>query len=93
MISELQHRFADKNLEHMKAVGACSQDSPHFLEPKILLPLAESYGLDTNLLSIECTLARSTLNAKVLDSISEVLQAISSPKEAFPTLLKLLQIA
>ena len=93
MISELQHRFADKNLEHMKAVGACSPDSPQFLEPKILLPLAESYGLDTNLLSIECTLARSTLNAKVLDSISEVLQAISSFKEAFPTLMKLLQIA
>ena len=47
----------------MKAVGACSPDSPHFLEPKILHPLAESSGLDTNL-------ARSTLNAKVLDSIS-----------------------
>ena len=69
MISELQHRFADKNLEHMKAVGACSPDSPNFLEPKSLLPLAESYGLDTNLL-----------------------QAIYSLKEAFPTLLKLLQI-
>ena len=93
MISELQHRFADKNLEHMKAVGACSPDSPNFLEPKSLLPLAESYGLDTNLLSIECTLARSTLNAKDLDSTSEVLQAIYSLKEAFPTLLKLLQIA
>ena len=77
----------------MKAVGACSPDSPNFLEPKILLPLAESYALDTNLLSIECTLARSTLNAKNLDSISEVLQAIPSLKEAFPTLLKLLQIA
>ena len=79
-ISELQHRFADKNLEHMKSVGACSPDSPHFLEPKILLSLAEPYGLDTNLLSIECILARSTLNAKDLDSISEVLQAIFSLK-------------
>ena len=28
MISELQHQFADKSLEHMKAVGACSPDTP-----------------------------------------------------------------
>ena len=93
MISELQRRFADKNLEHMKAVQACSPSSSHFLQPKHLLPLAESYGLDMNLLSTECSLAKNTLKAKDCDSISEVLLEISSLKEAFPTLLKLLQIA
>ena len=93
MISELQCRFLDKNLEHMKAVQACSPNSPHFLQPQSLLPLTESHGLDMSLLSIECSLARKTLKTKDLDSISEVLLGISCLKEAFPTLLKLLQIA
>ena len=93
MISELQRRFSDKNLKHMKAVQACSPNSPHFLQPQSLLPLAESHGLDMSLLSIEYSLARKTLKAKDLDCISEVLLGICSLKEAFPTLLKLLQIA
>ena len=93
MISELQRRFSDKNLKIMKAVQGCSPNSPHFLQPKTLLPLAESHGLDMSLLSIECSLAKNTLKAKDLDSINEVLLEISSLKEAFPTLLKLLQIA
>lgn len=93
MILELQRRFSNKNLEHTKAVQACSPNSPHFLQPQNLLPLAESHGLNMSLQSIECSLAKNTLKASDLDSISKVLLEIYSLMVAFPTLLKLLQIA
>ena len=42
---------------------------------------------------MECILAKRTLRSKVIDCISEVLLEISSLRTAFPTLVKLLQIA
>lgn len=46
MLSELDRRFAEKNLEHMKSIQACSPSSPNFLRPNSIRTLAESYGLD-----------------------------------------------
>ena len=42
MLSELDRRFAEKNLEHMRSIQACS---PNFLRPNSIRTLAESYGL------------------------------------------------
>ncbi len=93
MLSELKRRFTDKNLEHMRAIQSCSPQSPHFLQSDKLFPLANSYSLDIDSLSMECTLAKRTVNGKDMDSISDFLLEISPLRTAFPTLVKLLQIA
>ena len=93
MLSEIDCRFAEKNLEHMRAIQACSPRSPNFLEPNSVLILAESYGLDIDSLSIECSLAKQTLLGKSMDSITDVLFELSSLRIAFPLLTRLLQIA
>ena len=54
MLSELDRRFAEKNLEHMRSIQACSPHSPNFLKPSSICTLAESYGLDMDSLSVEC---------------------------------------
>ena len=92
-LSELQHRFTNKNLTHMRAIQSCSPKSLNFLEPNNLLPLADSYGLDMTSLSMECSLAKRTLRGKDFDCISEVLLEVTPLRAAFPTLVKLLQIA
>lgn len=93
MLSELDRRFAEKNLDHMRAIQACSPSSSDFLQPNSILTLAESYGLDVDSLTVECSLARQTLLGKDLESISNVLLELSSLRLAFPSLIKLLQIA
>ena len=55
MLSELDRRFAEKNLEHMRSIQACSPSSPNFLKPNSIRTLAESYGLDMGSLSIVFT--------------------------------------
>ena len=93
MLSELERRFTDKNLMHMRAVQACAPQSLHFLESNQLAPLADSYGLDRSTLDMECTLAKHTLNGKELDIIIDVLCELSPLRAAFPLLVKLIQIA
>ena len=93
MLSELDLRFSKKNLEHMRSVQACSPHSPNFLKPSSIHTLADSYGLDMDLLSIECSLAKPTLLGKSMDTIADVLVELSSLRISFPLLTKLLQIA
>ena len=93
MLSELDSRFTDKNLLHMRAIQACASRSPHFLESSHLAPLADSYGLYKSTLDMECTLAKQTLNGKELDEIIDVLHELSPLRVAFPLLVKLFQIA
>ena len=93
MLSELDRRFAEKNLEHMRSIQVCSPRSPNFLRPNSIRTLAESYGLDMGSLSVECSLAKPTLLGKDMHSIADVLLELSSLRIAFPLLTKLLQIA
>ena len=93
MLSELDRRFAEKNLEHMRSIQACSPCSPNFLRPNSIRTLAESYGLDMGSVSVECSLAKPTLLGKDMHSIADVLLELSSLRIAFPLLTKLLQIA
>ena len=93
MLSELERRFSDKNLMHMRAVQACAPRSPHFLESDQLAPLADSYGLNKTTLDMECSLAKHTLNGTELDEVIDVLRELFPLKAAFPLLVKLIQIA
>ena len=92
MLSELERRFSDKNLMHMRAVQACAPRSPHFLESDQLAPLADSYGLNKTTLDMECSLAKHNLNGKELDEVIDVLRELFPLKAAFPLLVKLIQI-
>ena len=66
---------------------------PNFLKSSIICTPADSYGLEMESLSIECSLAKSTLLRKNMDSIVDVILELSLLRIAFPLLTKLLQIA
>ena len=101
MLSELNRRFSDEALEIMRAVQCCNPSSKSFLEPTELLLLATKYNLnvDLDILTSECTQAIGTLKISserdqtAYTSISEVLQELGTLKEAFPNVVKLLQIS
>ena len=65
----------------------------NLLEPNSILSFAESYGIELETLSIECTLAKRTLIGKNMDSIADAYSELSSFRTAFPLLIKVLQIA
>ena len=44
-------------------------------------------------LNMECTLAKHTLNGKQLDEVNDILRELSPLRGAFPSLVKLIQIA
>lgn len=93
MITELQKRFDSKNLELMRAFQCCVPESPHFLEIDHLLPVVAFYKLNKDSLSMECVIAKRTLKDKNITTINDVLLEIVPLREAFPVLVKLLQIA
>lgn len=90
---ELKQRFNGRNVELMRAIQACSPQSSQFLEPEKLQPLVDYYDLDSESLRMESILCKRTLAKKTLKSTAEVFKELSPLKEAFPTLLKILQIA
>ena len=59
MLGELKRRFDKKNLEIMKAIQSCNPQSVTFLNYERLCPLAIQYGLDVNLLKIECHVSKT----------------------------------
>lgn len=94
IILELRNRFDNKNLGLMRAIQCCDPSSPQFLDINHLLPLVESYScLNKDYLTMECTLAKRTLQNKEMKNINDVLQEVYQLRAAFPTLVKLLQIA
>jgi len=76
----------------MKAIQCCHPGSPNFLEVKHLMPLVGG-DLDRESLTVECTLSKKTLKDKGLESINEVILELLPLCDAFPVLLKLLQIS
>ena len=93
LISEIKRRFSDKNVELLKSIHACSPDSENFLQPEALIPLATFYDLDLHTLQMEATLAKRSIEEKVMENITDVLVELSPLKNAFPTLVKLLKIS
>ena len=76
----------------MKAIHACNPHCSQFLDPEQLQPLAACYNLDSESLNMESRLCKRTLTKKKLESTSEVFKELLPLKEAFPTLLRVLQI-
>ena len=88
----MKRRFTTQNVEIMRAIQACSSDSDVFLDANCLLPMVDAYNLDKDSMRMEATLARRSLKGKDMDSISDVIRELYLLEDAFPTLLKLLQI-
>ena len=93
MLGELKRRFDKKNLEIMKPIQSCNPQSVTFLNYETLCPLAIQYGLDVDLLKIECHLAKHTFKDKEIETVNECLKEVSALDAAFPILKKLMQIA
>lgn len=92
-LSELKRRFTDKNKDIMRALQACYPTSRNFLDTTHLNPLIVTYDLDLEALIMETQVAKRTLARKELEDISDVLMELAPLKLAFPTVVKLLQIA
>ena len=92
-LMELNRRFSGRNLELMKAIHACNPQCCQFLEPEQLQPLVDCYNLDSESVRMESILCKQTLAKKTMGSTADVFKELLSLKEAFPTLLKVIQIA
>ena len=93
-LMELKQRFTSRNIEIMKAIQACSPLSSTFLDADYLKALADNYSIDHPTLHIGAKLAKRTLASKLkeMETISDVLLELQPLKEAFPALVRLLQI-
>ena len=78
MLSELDRRFSDKNIVHMRAIQTCAPGSLHL--PIILLLLLILTALMKVLFPWS---AKHTVNGKELDN-SDVLRELSPLRTAFP---------
>ena len=68
-LSELRRRFDNKNMDVMCGIQACTPHSKDFLSLSVLMPLAEMYSFDKEVLEIEVKLAKRTLETKELEHI------------------------
>ncbi len=92
VLTELKTRFASCNLAIMKSIQSCSPHSKSFLDPNSLKPLIEHYRPS---IEKEIEVAKRTLAGKTdqMESIADVLLELIPVTDAFPSLVKLLQIA
>ena len=58
----------------MKAIQSCNPQSAAFLNYEKHCPLALQYGLDVDLLEVECHLAKHTFKDRDLESVSDCLK-------------------
>ena len=89
-LSELRRRFDDKNMDVMHGIQACNPHSKDFLSLSALMPLAEMYSFDKEVLEV---LVKRTLETKELERVGDVFLALISLKAAFPDFTKLVRIA
>ena len=93
MIGELNRRFSDESQYAMNGISACSPISKDFLDLDALKPMIRHYELSEEDASIELLQAKKILKNKEVETISDVIDNLSTLKAAFPELLKLLNIA
>ena len=92
-LSELSRRFDDKNTALMKAIQECNPGSKDFLCPSALKPLISSYNICENVVTMEATLAKRSLEKKKLDTTNDVLLSLLPLTETYPNLVRLIRIA
>ena len=90
MLSEMNQRFSDDNLDIMQAIQSCNSQSSSFLDTEELLLIINAYTLNKDVLAD--SLARHTLQGKSISSVYEVFEELLPLKNVFPNLRKLLQI-
>lgn len=93
ILSEMESRFSNSNLDLMRAVDACNPSSCNFLDSSLLIKLGSLYGIETKDLQSECMLARPILKEAALENILAVYTHILKFSLAFPTMKKLLHVA
>lgn len=77
-------------MDVMRGIQACNPHSKDFLSLSVLMPLAEMYSFDQEVLEMEAKLAKWTLETKELEHVGDVFLALIS---AFPEFTKLVRIA
>lgn len=77
----------------MQAIQACNPKSDDFLNSDKLVGIAQKYIIDTEEMKEEVTLAKAALKDKTMENIGSVLRELAPLKLAFPTLIKIVQIA
>lgn len=77
----------------MRSLQACCPTSENFLSIDHLEPMITTYDLEFEVIGAEIKVAKRTLLKKQLEDITDVLTELVPLKEAFPVLLRLLQIA
>ena len=92
-LHEMEQRFDNRNKSIMRALQACNPTSSQFLVVTHLQPLISLYSLDQHALELETPLAKRTVAKQNLEELSDVIIELAPLKAAFPTLMKLLQIA
>ena len=93
MIDELNKRFNNESKLCMKGISACSPKSKYFLDFATLKPILENYKISEEDLHIVLIQAKKVLRNEHMGNIHEVNDKLSPLKEAFPELLRLLNIA
>ena len=88
ILVELHHRFGEQR-PLLHSIAALSPKSPLFLNSQVILPLAEAYKLEQDILQNQL---RVLLSGKA-NTAEEALEVLGKSCEAFPEAIKLYKIA
>ena len=77
----------------MQAIQACNPKSDDFLNSDKLDGIGQKNNINTEAMKEETTLAKVALKDKTMENIGDVLHELAPLKLAFPSLIKIVQIA
>ncbi|CAF1518073.1 unnamed protein product [Rotaria sordida] len=90
---ELKDRFSSKNLHILSSVSSLCPDSDTFLHFDSLKPFADHLNFDRGVLSNELVVVKPMLQKKSLATIIDLYQELYPFRQAFPTLVALIESA
>ncbi|CAF1446569.1 unnamed protein product [Rotaria sordida] len=93
ILVELKDRFSSKNLHILSSVSSLCPDSDTFLHFDSLKPFADHLNFDRGVLSNELVVVKPMLQKKSLATIIGLYQELYSFRQAFPTLVALIESA
>ena len=93
VLVELNDRFSSKNIKILSGVSSLCPESDSFLCFDSLKPLANHFNFDSVVLFNELTVVKPMLAKKLLITLIDLYQELYPFREAFPTLISLIEIA
>ncbi|CAF4092977.1 unnamed protein product [Rotaria sordida] len=93
ILVELKDRFSSKNLHILSSVSSLCPDSDTFLHFDSLKPFADHLNFDRGVLSNELVVVKPMLQKKSLATIIDLYQELYPFRQAFPTLVALIESA